>query len=53
MTDPEQQCIVDGCEEQAERTLQWPEPGGYTASFCDDHAEKKLRLTKVSEVNNA
>lgn len=46
-------CTVHTCDEPATRLLQWPEPGGLEASFCDDHAEQKLALTQVSEVDYA
>jgi len=42
-------CTVSGCHEPAVRTLQWPEPGGLVAEFCDDHAEQKLSITAVTE----
>jgi DNA adenine methylase len=42
-------CTVSGCHEPAVRTLQWPEPGGLVAGFCDDHAEQKLSITAVTE----
>lgn len=46
------QCTVNGCTDHATRRLRWPDPGGLVAGFCDDHADKKLGLTHVEEVND-
>jgi hypothetical protein len=42
-------CTVSGCDVPAERTLEWPEPGGLVAVFCDEHAEQKLSISRVRE----
>ena len=42
-------CTVYACEKPAEKKLEWPEPGGLVASFCDGHAEQKVSITAVSE----
>jgi len=52
MSDPNE-CTVHNCDKEATRTLQWPDPGGLRAGFCDVHAEQKLAITHVTEVSEA
>jgi len=47
------QCTVHRCKADATRTLEWPEPGGFRAGFCDDHAEQKVAIAKVEEVDSS
>jgi len=44
-------CTIDGCDQEATQILQWPEPGGLKAAFCDEHTSQKLAITKVERVD--